>query len=257
MARFNGGGRRSPAAEAAAVAVVVALLIALQYALSWVAGVEVVTVLLLCFCWSFGVRAGMLAAVSFSLLRCLLFGFTPQVIVLYLVYYPAFAATFGAVGGAWRRRGGPSPFALTCVNVVLLALSAASGACAALGLVKVSRLAKAMVDALLWTICALCLLLTVALDVLSALGARGAGRARGFCTAAFCASVAAAFTVAFTLLDDVITPLFMGWGLFSAASAGYFYSSFLVLTVQVVCVIVSVCLLFVPLTAVTDRFARG
>ena len=170
--------------------------------------------------------------------------------------YPAFAATFGAVGGAWRRRGGPSPFALMCVNVVLLALSAASGACAALGLVKVSRLAKAMVDALLWTICALCLLLTVALDVLSALGARGAGRARGFCTAAFCASVAAAFTVAFTLLDDVITPLFMGWGLFSAASAGYFYSSFLVLTVQVVCVIVSVCLLFVPLTAVTDRFAR-
>ncbi len=238
------------------MAVAAALLIAVQYAFSWVPGVEAVTVLLLCFSWSFGVRAGVFAATAFSLLRCFIFGFSPSAIVLYLVYYPAFAATFGATGGAWRRRGGLSAGALACVNAVLLAVAAASGVCAALGLIKVSRLAKAMLAALLWTICGLCVLLLVAVDVLSALNARGGARVRPFCASAFCAAVAAAFTVAFTLLDDAITPLFMGWGLFSAASAGYFYSSFTVLAVQTVCAIITVCLLFVPLTSVTDRFAR-
>ena len=88
----------------AVVAVFTALLLAAQYALWFVKGVEVVTVLLLVFSYRFGVRCGVLSAVAFSLLRCLLFGFFPNVVILYLIYYPLFAACFGLLGNALRRR---------------------------------------------------------------------------------------------------------------------------------------------------------
>ena len=88
----------------AVVAVFSALLLGAQYALWFVKGVEVVTVLLLVFSYRFGVRCGVLSAVAFSLLRCLLFGFFPNVVLLYLIYYPLFAACFGLLGNALRRR---------------------------------------------------------------------------------------------------------------------------------------------------------
>lgn len=88
----------------AVVAVFSALLLGAQYALWFVKGVEVVTVLLLVFSYRFGVRCGVLSAVAFSLLRCLLFGFFPNVVLLYLIYYPLFAVCFGGVGNALRRR---------------------------------------------------------------------------------------------------------------------------------------------------------
>ena len=88
----------------AVVAVFTALLLGAQYALWFVKGVEVVTVLLLVFSYRFGVKCGALSAVAFSLLRCLLFGFFPNVVLLYLIYYPLFAACFGGVGNALRRR---------------------------------------------------------------------------------------------------------------------------------------------------------
>lgn len=88
----------------AVVAVFTALLLAAQYALWFVKGVEAVTVLLLVFSYRFGVRCGVLSAVAFSLLRCLLFGFFPNVVLLYLIYYPLFAACFGGLGNALRRR---------------------------------------------------------------------------------------------------------------------------------------------------------
>lgn len=72
-----------------------ALLIAAQLALSVVAGVEIVTPLFLGYCYAFGVRRGALVAVAFSLLRCLVFGFVPNVLILYLVYYTLFALVFG------------------------------------------------------------------------------------------------------------------------------------------------------------------
>ena len=108
MAELNKNGR-SPrdfsARHIAAAAVMTALLIGAQVALSPVAGVEVVTVLLAAFAFSCGAGAGALVAVAFSLLRCFIWGFYPSVIVLYLVYYPLFALIFGALGrvkeGAW------------------------------------------------------------------------------------------------------------------------------------------------------------
>ena len=76
----------------------VALLIASQFVLSAVPGVEVVTVLLAAFSAAWGVSRGVTVAACFSLMRCLLFGFVPQVVILYLVYYPLFAAALGLVG---------------------------------------------------------------------------------------------------------------------------------------------------------------
>lgn len=84
--------------ECAYLAVFVALVIAAQLCLSAVAGVEVVTVLFAAYAFTFGAGRGMLAATAFSLLRMLVFGFLPQVLVLYLLYYNAFTLLFGALG---------------------------------------------------------------------------------------------------------------------------------------------------------------
>ena len=79
-----------------------ALLIGVQLVLSGVAGVELVTILLLCFCYQYGVKQGMLVANAFSLLRCFVFGFYPNVLILYLVYYNIFAIAFGLLGKSWN-----------------------------------------------------------------------------------------------------------------------------------------------------------
>ena len=52
-------------------------------------------------------------------------------------------------------------------------------------------------------------------------------------------------TILFTLLDDVITPLFYGYS--SRAALVYFYNSLIVMATQSVCTVVTVSLLFVPL----------
>lgn len=93
------------------VAMSVALLIAVQMALTMLSGVELVTVILLCLCFCYGIRVGLAIATTFSLLRCFFFGFQINVIVLYLVYYNLFALFFGWLGRrfdvetTWLRTG--------------------------------------------------------------------------------------------------------------------------------------------------------
>ena len=149
-----------------------ALLIACQLALSMVAGVEVVTALFLGYCYVFGVRRGVLVAIAFSLLRCLVFGFVPNVLILYLVYYTLFAAVFGLLPRFTEKLSQGK-------RIVLVVLCAAF------------------------------------------------------------------MTVLFTLLDDVITPLYYGYS--KRAAMVYFYNSLVVVGVQVACTVVSVLLLFPPL----------
>ncbi len=84
--------------ECAYLAVFVALLIGAQLCLSAIPGVEVVTVLFLSYAFVFGIRRGMLAATAFSLLRQLVFGFFPSVLIVYLLYYNFTAFVFGGVG---------------------------------------------------------------------------------------------------------------------------------------------------------------
>ena len=156
----------------ALTALYTALLIGVQLALSGVAGVELVTVFFLAFCFMAGVKAGIMVAVCFTFIRCFLFGFYPAVIILYLVYYTGFALFFGFLGNNLNR------------NTTLLTL--------------------------LWVV------------ILSTM-----------------------FTATFTLLDDVITPLFYGFG--ENAAKAYFYSSFPFMLSQCICVAISVSLLFVPI----------
>lgn len=160
------------------VAMSVALLIALQMALTAVSGVELVTVILLCLCFHYGIRAGLAIATTFSLLRCFFFGFQVNIIVLYLVYYNLFALFFGWLG---RR--------LT-------------------GKVSLGRLGLVV-------------------------------------------TCAAVFTICFTLLDDVITPLIFGFH--PNAAKVYFLQSFTALVPQTICTVVTVSALFPPLLRVLRR----
>ena len=160
------------------VAVCVAMLIGAQLALSGITGIEIVTVMMLCLCYCYGIQAGVAIATVFSLLRCLVFGFQVNVIVLYLVYYNLFAVFFGWLG---PRFTGKISFLKHGVIVV-----------------------AAMV-----------------------------------------------FTVCFTLLDNVITPLIHGFH--ANAAKVSFLQSLTAVIPQTVCVMVTVAALFIPLTKVIRK----
>ena len=208
-----------------------ALLIALQYALGFVSGIELVTVVFLSFCYVFGIRCGVITGVAFSLLRCLLFGFMPNVILLYLIYYSLFALLFGFVG---KRQISP-----WLCPVLLAVLAAACGYFAIKGL-PISILYKARVSVMLWILFGISLAILAFYIVLVATkkGEQGRELASVTALAAFC-------TVLFTLLDDVITPLFMGYS--AEAATAYFYTGFMAMLPQTICGAVSVFVLFLPL----------
>lgn len=81
-----------------------ALLIGGQIVLSGISGIEIVTVLLLTFVYKYGIGQGLLVANSFSLLRCFIFGFMPNVLILYLVYYNVFVLIFGFIGQIFKHQ---------------------------------------------------------------------------------------------------------------------------------------------------------
>ena len=159
-------------------AMCVAMLIGGQLALSSISGVEIVTVMMLCFCYCYGIRHGIAVATTFSLLRCFVFGFQVNVIVLYLVYYNLFAVFFGWLGARFSRE---VTFPKTVAVVVF----------------------------------------------------------------------AVAFTICFTLLDDVITPLIYAFHI-NAAKA-YFIGSLSAMIPQSVRTVVTVSLCFPPLTKVIKK----
>lgn len=120
MVKGGRGALFSSAREVAYVAVMTALLIAAQYALAAVAGIELVTALFLPFCTVFGVRRGCMVATCFSLLRCLLWGFAVNVIALYLIYYNLFALVFGLLGRALRTLSPPRRLVCTAVAAAFM-----------------------------------------------------------------------------------------------------------------------------------------
>ena len=91
------------ARDIAIVGTFLALLLASQFALSVIAGVEIVTAMFLAFCYCFGVKRGLVLACAFSSLRCIIFGFFPAVVILYFIYYPLFAILVGWVGNLLKR----------------------------------------------------------------------------------------------------------------------------------------------------------
>ena len=230
---------KSAAHEVALCAVMTALLIAVQYLLGFVPGVELVTAFLLVFCYVCGARRGMLVATAFSFLRCFIWGFYPNVVLLYLIYFNAFALLFGAIG---RK-----PAAVWACPVLLALIAAGCGLGAALG-VPVGALYRAKLSAMLWALFGIAAGLLVLYAVLVLLGDRAGRGGRYGREAATLAALAAVCTVCFTLLDDLITPLWYGYT--RDAALAYFYTGFLAMIPQTVCVSLSVLLLFHPLKRV-------
>ena len=157
-----------------------ALLLAVQLALSGIAGVELVTVTFLSFCFCAGIFAGITVAVSFSLIRCFLFGFYPTVIILYLTYYVLFALFFGFVG-------------VRCKHELTV---------------------KSYITAIIFVV---------------------------------------VFTAVFTLLDDVITPIFYGFN--ERSTVAYFYASLPFMLTQCICALVSSVVLFAPIVRALNQTA--
>lgn len=88
--------------ECAFIAVFVAFLLVAQICFSAIPGLEVVTALFAIYALSFGVFRSGLAGTAFTLLRQLIFGFFPSVLILYLVYYTLLAIVFGLLGKRLR-----------------------------------------------------------------------------------------------------------------------------------------------------------
>lgn len=156
----------------ALIAIYVALLIGGQLVLSGIAGVEIISALLVVFCFCFGVKSGVVTATVFSLLRCFLFGFFPSVIILYLVYFNLLAIIIGVIGNAFSRR-------LSWLSFVVILL------------------------------------------------------------------VTAVLTACFTLLDDIISPIYYGFT--KEATKAYFIASLPIMAVQVPISALTVGLLIFPL----------
>ena len=158
-----------PSKRIAYIAVMCALLIAAQYVFSFVVGVEIVTVLLVCFASVCGVRSGVICAVAFSLLRCLVYGFSPAAVILYLIYYPLLAAVSGGLGHIKDETFKSCPAALViCVNLLLCILMAACALVYGFDVIKVSKLWQTTAYVLIWVIFGLCFAELVAFNALAA-----------------------------------------------------------------------------------------
>ena len=159
-----------------------ALLVAIQYALSAVKGIELVTVFFFTFSFCFGGICGCAVAISYTLLRSFLFGFFPNITILYLVYYPLFALASGLLGKLTAK-----------------------------------SLPK---KRLIFSLITVCL-----------------------------------FTILFTALDCVITPIFFEYT--REAWVAYIIQATPVCLIQSVCAIITTALLFFPLTKTFFKINRG
>lgn len=217
-----------------------ALLVSVQYVLSFLPGVELVTVILLCFCYTFGICLGVITATTFSFIRCFLFGFSPSVVLLYLIYYNLFAVLFGTIG----KRSTP-----VWTSLILLSLITASSMYFAIAGVPVSILYQKRISIMLWilfgiTAAILCLFVVMLIFY------------RHISRELICVTTLAAFvTICFTLLDDIISPIIYGWPF--EAAIGYFYTSFIAMIPQTICVTISVFLLFSPIIKIYKKMKRN
>lgn len=223
------------ARDVARCAVMTALLIAIQYVLGFVPGVELVTVTFAAFCAVFGAKCGIFTAISFSLLRCLLYGFVLNIVLLYLIYYTIFAALFGtaSVHKLPAKMSAALLIAMSLAGAVIAIKGLPVSALYSTGLrIMVAVLSVILAIFVIGGLCISDKLLKkvrfVEIDeILSA------------------TALAAVLTVFFTLLDDCITPLMLGFS--REAATAYFYAGFLTMIPQAVCVTLSMILIYPPL----------
>jgi hypothetical protein len=242
----------SPAKEIAYISVMCALLVGGQAAMSFVVGVEVVTLLLLTFSYCFDVKCGMLAAIAFCLIEFLIWGFYPAYVLLYLMYYPLFALLFGLLGKIKDEVYNNAPVWLFCVvNVVLAAIFVGCVLCLYFDLIKISRLYKSTITALLWAIAVLCGGLFVSFNAIYALTKAKKLSDGKLLKVFFITTIASLCTICFTIIDDVITPLIVG--MTKEGALTYFYTSFIAMLPQTICTIATVSTLFLPLSTIMSH----
>lgn len=202
---------------------------------------------IVCFSAYFGVIFGVATAVCFCTLRCFIWGFIPNVVLLYYVYYPLFAALFGLLGKIKGERFDDAKISLLIVvNVILLVITSAALCCAIFDVIKISRLYKATVKAFLYAVAGLGGTLIITFNVFFVLVRRKVLKSGKPLKIFLFTAVAAVCTICFTLLDDVISPLIVGMDNLTALT--YFYGSFLAMLPQVICTVATVGTLYFPLT---------
>lgn len=113
------------AKECVVLAMFVAVVIAVQLTLALLPGVELVTVLFVSYSFVMGWKMGMLSATAFSFLRQIVFGFFPNVLVLYLLYYNFLTLGFGLLGKKLQItvKSLPIIVILSCVGTVLFTMT--------------------------------------------------------------------------------------------------------------------------------------
>ena len=113
------------AKECAFLAVFVAVVITVQLLVSFVPGVELVTVLFVAYSFVMGRKRGMIAATAFSFLRQMIFGVFPTVLVLYLIYYNLLTLGFGLLGKKLQipKKNLILIVGLSCVGTLLFTLT--------------------------------------------------------------------------------------------------------------------------------------
>lgn len=220
-------------------ALMVALLISIQFCLSFISGVELVTVLFVSFCYVFGVKKGIIVATVFSIVRCIIFGFFINVILLYLIYYNFVAIAFGLLNNHKTAFKRIVPVLLLCI-AILCSYYAICG-------IPISIFYQSKVSIMLWILFGICTCILISYIFLCFMT-----RSNLASDAIIVIALAICCTIIFTLLDDVITPLIYGYS-FDVA-IGYFYTSFLALLPQTISVSISVAILFYPLKKVMRMF---
>ncbi len=104
----------------ALIGVYTALLLGGQLVLSGVVGVEIISMLLVAFCFKFGVKDGMVTATAFSFIRCFLFGFFPSVLALYLIYFNLLALVIGLIAKVFKNKLGWLALTIIVVTTAIL-----------------------------------------------------------------------------------------------------------------------------------------
>ena len=112
------------AKDCVSIAVFVAIVIAVQVVISAVPGVELVTVLFGSYSFVAGAKKGMISATAFTLIRQIVFGFFPTVLILYLIYFNLLTLTFGVLGKKIDKglKWLPIIVVLACVGTVFFTL---------------------------------------------------------------------------------------------------------------------------------------
>lgn len=227
-----------------------ALLIGGQYSLSFVSGIEVVSLLLACFSFVFGIRCAILCALSFSVLRNLIFPFSYTAFILYLIYYPLFAFTFASLKKSDDKIQVFPTYLFWALNFIMIAICTTCILLHVFDVIALSRIYKVTLLILLRVIFAILVICIVCFNTLFILHRAKKIKAQSLKIILF-GVVGLCFTICFTLLDDIITPLFYGYS--KEAALGYFYVSFTALLPHSICVFLSITALFLPIVKVMKR----